>query len=68
MVEKISTESSSTGHIEDDKLERGGRISKKENEESAKRKERRCWSQELHRRFLDSLLQLGRRAHGMLHT
>lgn len=33
-------------------------------EGSSNRKQRRCWSQDLHRRFLNSLKQLGG-AHGM---
>lgn len=42
---------SSTGPV---KLE-----SKKEEKGQAQRKQRRCWSQELHKRFLHALQQLG---------
>lgn len=53
------TESSS---VESQKI--GG--CKKDDKEgtTSKRKQRRCWSQDLHRRFLNSLKQLGG-AHGM---
>ncbi|CAM8884254.1 unnamed protein product [Rhodiola kirilowii] len=57
-VERI-TESSST---ESKESQKGGEDKEKEDKaetSASRRKQRRCWSQDLHRRFLHSLQQLG---------
>ncbi|XP_027360963.1 transcription factor HHO3-like [Abrus precatorius] len=47
---------SSTGPV---RVENGGGSSKGEEKGQAQRKQRRCWSQELHKRFLHALQMLG---------
>ncbi|KDP29370.1 hypothetical protein JCGZ_18291 [Jatropha curcas] len=54
-----STEETKTGGTGNGSGNGGGGSGKKDEKESSQRKQRRCWSPELHRRFLHALQQLG---------
>lgn len=57
----VKTSSSTTGNNSNDDDDGNNRVGSEEKEkgEHSQRKTRRCWSPELHRRFLHALQQLG---------